>query len=84
MLANNVGIIDQSYRGNLLIALMKIDDNAPEITLPLKVCQMIFRHQVNVDITEVVDNFDETLRADGGFGSSGGNLDVTKKRKLDD
>ena len=34
MLANNIGIIDSGYRGDLLAALIKVDENAPDIELP--------------------------------------------------
>uniref|UniRef100_A0A6C0IBT9 dUTP diphosphatase n=1 Tax=viral metagenome TaxID=1070528 RepID=A0A6C0IBT9_9ZZZZ len=46
ILANNVGIIDQGYRGNLYIALAKINDEMPDLTLPYKCCQMIVKKQV--------------------------------------
>jgi len=52
MLANNVGIIDQGYRGNLYIALTKINDETPDLTdltdwrLPWKCCQMIVKKQI--------------------------------------
>ena len=58
MLANSVGIIDQGYRGNLYIALTKINDAGAgadadadadagtELQLPWKCCQMIVKKQV--------------------------------------
>jgi deoxyuridine 5'-triphosphate nucleotidohydrolase len=62
MLANNVGIIDQGYRGNLYIALTKINDETPDLTdltewrLPWKCCQMIVKKQIysRLVITDVV------------------------------
>jgi deoxyuridine 5'-triphosphate nucleotidohydrolase len=72
MLSNSIGIIDNSYTGNILIALTKIDADAPEIALPFRCCQLIIRHQVFVDITEVYAPLEETHRAGGGFGSTGG------------
>ena len=62
MLANNVGIIDQGYRGNLYIALTKINDETPDLTdltdwrLPWKCCQMIVKKQIysRFVITDVV------------------------------
>lgn len=71
MLANSIGIIDNSYTGNILIALTKIDDEAPEIALPFRCCQLIFRHQVFVDTAEVYAPLEATHRAGGGFGSTG-------------
>jgi len=62
MLANNVGIIDQGYRGNLYIALTKINEETPDLTdltewrLPWKCCQMIVKKQIysRLVITDVV------------------------------
>lgn len=70
MLANSVGIIDSDYRGNLLIALNKIDDDAPELELPFTKCQLIIRkEEVKFTFSEV-DSLDNTERGDGGFGST--------------
>lgn len=71
MLANSIGIIDANYNGNLLIALVKVVPEAPEIELPLRCCQLIFRKQIHVEMTEVIEAFDSTSREEGGFGSTG-------------
>lgn len=71
ILANSVGIIDPNYKGNIFIALVKIDPTAPDIQLPFRCCQLIFKAVINVDMIEVVDDFNETTRGDGGFGSTG-------------
>jgi dUTPase len=71
MLANNVGIIDQGYRGNLYIALTKINDETPDLTdltdwrLPWKCCQMIVKKQIysRFVITDVVANAANTANA---------------------
>jgi deoxyuridine 5'-triphosphate nucleotidohydrolase len=71
ILANNVGIIDNHYRGNLMIALTKIADDAPEIVLPFKCCQLIVRKQIFANLYEITDdNLSSTVRNDGGFGST--------------
>jgi len=71
MLSNNIGIIDNSYRGNLLIALTKIADDAIEIEYPFKCCQLIFKKQVHINMKEIPNNnLESTKRNDGGFGSS--------------
>lgn len=71
MLANNIGIIDNSYRNNLYVALIKVDPNAPEIQFPFRCCQLIFKTQVNMNIKESEIDFNITTRNLGGFGSSG-------------
>lgn len=71
MLANSVGIIDNTYRGNLFIALMKVDPTAPDIELPFRCCQLIFRKQLFVEMLETQTNHESTSRDTGGFGSTG-------------
>jgi len=71
ILANNVGIIDNNYRGNLMIALTKICDDAQDIQLPFKCCQLIIRKQIFPNIYELeVDDLSSTQRNEGGFGST--------------
>jgi dUTP pyrophosphatase len=72
ILANNVGIIDNHYRGNLMIALTKIADDAPEIELPFKCCQLIVRKQIYSNLIEITDEtlLTDTDRNTGGFGST--------------
>jgi deoxyuridine 5'-triphosphate nucleotidohydrolase len=71
ILANNVGIIDNHYRGNLMIALTKIADDAPEIVFPFKCCQLIVRKQIFANLYEITDdNLSSTVRNEGGFGST--------------
>jgi deoxyuridine 5'-triphosphate nucleotidohydrolase len=69
MLANSIGIIDNSYRGNLMVALTKVCDDAKEIEYPFRCCQLILRQQVNSTLEEV-GNVDKTKRNEGGFGST--------------
>jgi len=86
MLANNVGIIDQGYRGNIYIALTKINEETPTITdladwrLPWKCCQMIVKKQIYSKLV-VCDSGDsgdsgqndigKSNRGTGAFGSTG-------------
>lgn len=69
MLANSVGIIDQGYTGEIMVPLIKIDPDAPDIELPCKLVQLIPRrwhglYPVNSDLNV-------TGRGEGGFGSTG-------------
>lgn len=70
VMANSVGVIDRTYTGTILIALIKVDPNAPDLELPARIAQMIPRPIVHLQIVEV-DEFDETERGAGGFGSTG-------------
>lgn len=70
MLANNVGVLDESYRGEILVALYKFDPSMPDIQVPSRVAQLIVRQNIP-SIVEVVEQLSETVRGDGGFGSTG-------------
>lgn len=69
MLANNIGIIDASYRGSIKVALVKVNPNALELILPSRLVQLIPRQFVHLDCVEV-NELDDTKRAEGGFGST--------------
>tara|TARA_B100000795_G_C22806649_1_gene445389 strand:+ start:11024 stop:12124 length:1101 start_codon:yes stop_codon:yes gene_type:complete len=71
MLANNIGIIDQSYRGNLYVALRKVNNDCNNIELPWKCCQLIVRKQIYSNMVLSSDDFNITNRGDGAFGSTG-------------
>lgn len=70
ILANNIGIIDNHYRGNLMVALTKIADDAPDIEFPFKCCQLIVRKQIFSNLYEITNDLTETARNTGGFGST--------------
>jgi deoxyuridine 5'-triphosphate nucleotidohydrolase len=70
MIANNIGIIDASYTGTVIVALVKIDPDALEIELPCKLVQLIPRQLILMEPIEV-DSLNDTERGDKGFGSSG-------------
>ncbi len=53
ILANSVGIIDPDYKGNLIIALKKIDPKAPDLELPFKGFQMLLKKVISEDLIEV-------------------------------
>lgn len=70
MLSNSVGIIDPDYTGNLLISLTKVDQKMPNLEPPFKICQLIIRKlEPNINFIEY-DSLNQTVRGDGGFGSS--------------
>lgn len=69
MLANSIGIIDQSYRGNIFIALTKINKSSDNIKLPFCCCQMIVKKQIYSDIVESFEDFSITNRNEAGYGN---------------
>lgn len=70
MVANNVGIIDSNYRGELIVALKK-DPNVPMLNLPFKAVQIIPKLFIHMEAKEC-ESLEETQRNEGGFGSSNG------------
>lgn len=67
-IANNIGIIDMSYRGNIIVALYKHDKNAQDLELPIKLVQLIPR-KLEQFIPIEVTTLNQTNRADRGFGN---------------
>lgn len=70
MVANNIGIIDASYRGSIIVALVRVNQTADEITLPMRLVQMIPRKLILMEGVEKM-SLSDTKRGTGGFGSSG-------------
>ena len=68
--ANSVGVIDRSYRGEIMVPLIKVDPAAPDLKLPARVAQMIPRPIVHLT-AEASEALDTTARGEGGFGSTG-------------
>ena len=71
IISNSIGIIENSYSGNLYVALTKVEPNASELVLPFRCGQLIFQKQIYLDIEEIQElpNI-TTSRNDGGFGST--------------
>lgn len=74
VLSNSVGIIDRSYRGNLLVSLTKVEEDKPDVVLPFRAVQLIFKRQEWIPLMFVPqvtpDATSKTTRGTGGFGSS--------------
>jgi len=72
MLANSIGIIDPDYRGNILVALIKVDPTAPDLVIPdggMKIAQLVLR-RIELAPFVHVERLSDTVRGDGGFGST--------------
>ena len=72
ILANQVAVIDRTYVGELIVALIKFNKDAESLEnkLPIKMTQIIPQPIVHFEIVEV-EELDETARGTGGFGSTG-------------
>lgn len=69
-LANAVGVIDSTYRGEICAPLHNMTDHAVSLERGERVFQMIVMPYPHVTI-DVVGSLDDTDRGEGGFGSSG-------------
>ena len=67
---NSPGTIDSDYRGEVRVPLVNLSCTARVIEPRQRIAQIVFaRH--GVAKVEEVDDLDETVRGDGGFGSTG-------------
>lgn len=69
-LANKVGIIENTYRGEIFVALRHEEDLGP-LQLPARLVQLVVRKSIDdVEVVQVQE-LTETDRGEGGFGSTG-------------
>jgi len=72
--ANSIGVIDRTYRGNLMGAVLPIDKDK-EIVIPggTRVFQVLAPDMGHIScvILRPLSQLDETSRGSGGFGSTG-------------
>ncbi len=68
--ANKVGVIDADYRGEIMVALHNHTTEDKEISPQERIAQLVITPFLKVDFNEV-DNLSETVRGEGGFGSTG-------------
>lgn len=71
VLGNLVGLIDSDYQGQLMISVWNRSEVAYEIQPLERIAQLVIVPVVQVQFN-VVDDFKETQRGTGGFGSTGG------------
>lgn len=67
---NAPGTIDSDYRGEIGIILMNVGQNDFVIENNMRIAQMVITRYESVKL-DLVEELDETTRADGGFGSTG-------------
>lgn len=69
-LSNTAGVIDNSYRGEILMVFKNNSNNVATIKNGERLAQMILLPYVTYNIVET-DTLSETERGEGGFGSTG-------------
>ncbi|CAA6806190.1 MAG: Deoxyuridine 5'-triphosphate nucleotidohydrolase (EC [uncultured Thiotrichaceae bacterium] len=70
VLGNLVGLIDSDYQGQLFISCWNRGDTAFDIEQGDRIAQLVFVPVIQVALNQV-DNFNDTVRGEGGFGHSG-------------
>lgn len=69
-LANSIGLIDPSYRGNIIAAITNTSNTDYTVTKGTRLVQLVMPHLYPFKINWV-DALDKTDRGEGGFGSTG-------------
>jgi dUTP pyrophosphatase len=70
VLGNLVGLIDSDYQGQVFVSCWNRSQEPFLIGVGDRIAQLVFLPVVRVEF-EVVDNFDQSQRAQGGFGHTG-------------
>lgn len=70
VLGNLTGLIDSDYQGQVYISCWNRSDKAYEVQPGERIAQMVFVPVEQVQF-EVVEEFDDSSRGEGGFGHSG-------------
>ena len=68
--ANKVGVIDADYRGEVMVALHNHSKDPQTVEAGERIAQMIIAPFVAVNYV-FSDELDDTVRGEGGFGSTG-------------
>mgnify|MGYP003341051521 FL=1 len=69
-IANSPGTIDSDYTGEISVMLYNLSDDFFYIKQGDRIAQMLLLRYDDFDF-EVVEDFDQTTRGSGGFGSTG-------------
>ena len=68
--ANKVGVIDSDYRGEIMVALYNHSDEAVTVSKGERIAQLVLAPFITADFTEA-DSLEDSVRGEGGFGSTG-------------
>ncbi|MBE6153886.1 MAG: dUTP diphosphatase [Firmicutes bacterium] len=68
--ANKVGVVDSDYRGEVMVALHNHSNVPQEISPNERIAQLVIAPFLKVEYN-LVDELNETVRGEGGFGSTG-------------
>lgn len=68
--ANKVGVIDADYRGEIMVALHNHSNNIVTIEPKERIAQLVITPYLTASFIET-DTLSDTVRGEGGFGSTG-------------
>ncbi len=68
--ANKVGVVDCDYRGEIMVALHNHSTEPQTVCKDERIAQMVITPYVTADFEEA-DDLSDTVRGEGGFGSTG-------------
>lgn len=71
LLLNSIGVIDATYRGELMAFLWNTKDTEVSVKKGDRLVQIVAPNMGHIKEIRIVDELDETERGEGGFGSSG-------------
>ena len=66
----NAGVIDRDYRGPVKVMVHNLSNNDYVINKNDRIAQLILE-QIKTPPVELVEELDDTIRGEGGFGSTG-------------
>lgn len=68
--ANKVGVVDSDYRGEVMVALHNHSLDSAQVEPGERIAQLVIAPHIVGIFNEVAD-LDDTIRGEGGFGSTG-------------
>ena len=68
--ANKVGVIDADYRGEIMVSLHNHSGEAQSVAAGERVAQLVIAPFLKAEFIQT-DDLSETVRGEGGFGSTG-------------
>lgn len=77
--SNSIGLIDYGYRGELMLVVDNLSDKEYKIEKNARLCQIVSydASPITVHTVNSPDEFKESKRGEGGFGSTGTNWTKT-------
>lgn len=68
--ANKVGVIDSDYRGEIIVALYNHSENPLTVSYGDRIAQFVLTPYITANFEEA-DELSDSVRGNGGFGSTG-------------